>query len=96
MKNLTLTIVALFCLHVGEGVAQNKTVWEIGKADNKSDGMALAPSVTPRQIPTGHMYCLGRVTAGEVQDQPLVSVRIMPTYCSDCRSCLRRATGSLP
>ncbi|RYE20341.1 MAG: hypothetical protein EOP51_18010, partial [Sphingobacteriales bacterium] len=44
MKYLKTTLIALICLNVGSAVAQRKTVWQIGKADNKTDGMALAPS----------------------------------------------------
>ncbi|RZM27267.1 MAG: hypothetical protein EOO88_14020 [Pedobacter sp.] len=44
MKYIKVVIVLLLCLNLGRAAAQKKTVWEIGKADNKSDGMALAPA----------------------------------------------------
>lgn len=44
MKYVNIILVALLCLNVGNAAAQRKIIWEIGKADNKSDGMALAPA----------------------------------------------------
>ncbi|MGY4384046.1 putative alpha-1,2-mannosidase [Pedobacter sp. UYP24] len=40
----SLLIAILFCIGSNITYAQTKVIWEIGKADNKSDGMALAPS----------------------------------------------------
>ncbi|MHA4895900.1 GH92 family glycosyl hydrolase [Pedobacter sp. PWIIR3] len=37
-------LLAFFCFIATKTYAQDKIIWEIGKADNRSDGMALAPS----------------------------------------------------
>jgi predicted alpha-1,2-mannosidase len=44
MKNIKVILLLLLCLKVWSVSGQRKTLWEIGKADNKGDGMALAPS----------------------------------------------------
>jgi len=41
---LMLLLLLLLCFSLFEANAQNKVIWQIGEADDKSDGMALAPS----------------------------------------------------
>ncbi|HMI03306.1 MAG TPA: hypothetical protein VK541_12525, partial [Pedobacter sp.] len=45
-KKLRLTKILTLCLlcFTGGVVNAQKTIWQIGNADNKADGMALAPS----------------------------------------------------